>query len=226
MARRFFVTGTDTGVGKTQVSCALLRALARQGASPFAFKPFESGMSSLDAPGDSLALQAAAGGWQSLDTISLFRFRAPLAPGIAAKVERRPTSWARLLKRFSAFGRRPGVVEGAGGLHVPLDARHDVIDLMEALRLPVVVVARAGLGTVNHTTLTLDALAAHRLGVAAVVLVHTQPADEASRYNPAELQRRFPRVRFLGPVPFERDGAKRARAFDRVTAGLVRLPQS
>lgn len=221
MKHRCFVTGTDTGVGKTQVSCALLRALAARGLAPFAFKPFESGMASFDAPGDSLALRAAAGGWQPLDTISLFRFRAPLAPGIAARVERRPTSWARVLKTFAGFGPGPGVVEGAGGLHVPLDARHDVVDLMAALRLPVVVVARASLGTVNHTTLTLSALAARRLKVAGVVLVHTQPADEASRYNRAELERRFPRTRFLGPVPFEPDAARRARAFDRVVAPLV-----
>lgn len=218
---RFFVTGTDTGVGKTQVSCALLRAMAARGLEPFAFKPFESGMASLDAPGDGRALRAAAGGWQPLETVSLFRFHAPLAPGIAAKLERRSTSWRRVLETFASFGLRAGVVEGAGGLRVPLDAKRDVIDAIEALRLPAVVVARASLGTLNHTTLTLEALAARRLKVAAVVLVHTQPPDEASRHNLEALTTRFPRVRFLGPVPFERSAAKRARAFDRIVAPLV-----
>ncbi len=222
MTRRFFVTGTDTGVGKTQVSASLLRLMAAQGLEPFAFKPFESGMASRDAPADGLALQRAAGGWQPMETVTLFRFHAPLAPGIAAKLERRKTSWRRVVTGFRAFGKKAGVVEGAGGLHVPLDASHDVIDAIDALGLPVVVVARAGLGTINHTTLTLNALVARRLRVAAVVLVHsTKEADASTPHNRGELERRFPRVRFIGPVRFQRSESRRREAFDEALSSLV-----
>lgn len=222
MAPRFFVTGTDTGVGKTQVSASLLRLMAKRGLEPFAFKPFESGMASRETPADGLALQRAAGGWQAMETVTLFRFHAPLAPGIAARLERRKTSWRRVVTVFRAFGKKAGVVEGAGGLHVPLDASHDVIDAIDAFGLPVVVVARAGLGTINHTTLTLNALAERRLQVAAVVLVHsTKSVDASTPHNRGELERRFPRVRFIGPVPFERSASRRRDAFDDALSALV-----
>jgi len=220
---RFFVTGTDTGVGKTQVSAALLRVMAARGLEPFAFKPFESGLVSLSRPGDGLTLQQAAGGRQPLETVTLFRFHAPLAPAMAAKVERRATSWRAVSRVFRSFGARPGVVEGAGGLHVPLDATHDVIDALHEFGLPAVVVARAGLGTINHTALTLEALAARRLAVAAVVLVHaTKREDPSAPLNRSELERRFPRVRFLGPVAYAGRATDRRAAFDAAVAPLVK----
>lgn len=219
---RFFVTGTDTNVGKTQVSAALLRAMVHRGLEPFAFKPFESGMASLEAPSDSTALRQAAGSRQPLDTISLFRFTAPLAPGIAARLENKKTSWKQMLRVFRSFGRRPGVVEGAGGLFVPLDERHDVIDAIEALKLPAIVVARAGLGTINHTVLTVRELLAREVRVHAVVLVRTAPGPDVSiRDNRAELERRFPRLTFVGPVPYRRAPAQRAQAFDAAIAQLL-----
>jgi dethiobiotin synthetase len=222
MAPRYFVTGTDTNVGKTQVSAALLGLMADRGLEPFAFKPFESGMASLDAPTDSLRLQRAAGGHQPLDTISLFRFTAPVAPGIAARESRRPTSWAHVMKTFRSFRGRAGVVEGAGGLYVPLDARHDVLDAIVAMKLPVVVVARAGLGTINHTALTLEALGHRNLRVRAVVLSKsTQGQDASEPFNRQELERRYPAVTFLGPVPFIRDEARRDAALRRLLAPLV-----
>jgi dethiobiotin synthetase len=214
---RLFVTGTDTHIGKTEVSCAVLSWLARDGGRPVALKPYESGMSSLRRPSDSLALQAAGGGWQPLDTISLARFRAPLAPGMAAR-GLSPAGKRAHARVFAQVVRRvrqvngPLVVEGAGGLAVPLDDRHDVIDLVEVLRLPVLLVARAGLGTVNHTTLSLEALAARGARVAGCVLVQATPARDASMpLNRAELERRFPSVRFVGPVPFIEDAQRRRK---------------
>lgn len=211
--KRYFVTGTDTGVGKTEVSAALLSLLPR----PFAFKPCESGDNA-----DSEALRQAAGAWQSPDSVCLYRFKAPLAPAIAARQERRRVDWKRLLSGFRALGKGPGVVEGAGGLFVPLDDRHDVIDLIEATRLPVVLVARAGLGTINHTVLSLNALAARKVPVAAVVLVQAVDRVEASlKTNRAELERRFPRLRFLGPVGFEPSAVARRRRLRRHLAPLL-----
>ncbi len=221
MGVRFFVTGTDTGVGKTEVSAALLRALARAGRRPFAFKPYETGVAARGVPADALRLQHAAGGHQPLERINLFRFEAPLAPGIAAHAEERRAPFSKVMRAFEAFGRRAVVVEGAGGLFVPLDGRLEVVDAIEAMALPVVLVARAGLGTLNHTSLTLEALAARKLPVAAVVLVQGTTSDPSVPFNRPALERRFPKVRFLGPVPFVRRPAARARAFDAVVSALV-----
>ena len=200
MTQRFFVTGTDTGVGKTQVSAALLQLMAARELRPFAFKPYESG-GSLEAS-DSVRLQRAAGGHQPLSTVCCYRFNAPLAPMMAARLERKRTSWARVLRTFASF-EGAGVVEGAGGVQVPLDARHDVIDLIAALGAPVVLVARAGLGTVNHTSLTLQALERRGLEVAALVLMQaTRSPDHSVKYNRAELTRRFPGLPIAGPIPY------------------------
>jgi dethiobiotin synthetase len=188
---RYFVTGTDTGVGKTEISAALLSLLAARGERPFAFKPCESGGNA-----DSEALWRAGGSWQPKETVCLYRLKAPLAPSLAARAERRQVEWKRLVTGFRALGKGAGIVEGA-------DDRHDVIDLIAATQLPVVLVARAGLGTINHTTLSLNALAQRKIPVAAVVLSQATRGRELSLpTNRPELERRFPHVRFFGPVTF------------------------
>lgn len=215
---RFFVTGTDTGVGKTEVACALLAGLAARGERPFAYKPCESG-----GVEDTERLWDAAGRWQSKETVCLYRFRDPLAPAVAARRERRKVEWQRLIDGFRALGRGPGIVEGAGGLFVPMGEGFDVVDLAQALKLPVVLVARAGLGTINHTTLSLHELQRRKHRVAAVVLTQATPAtDLATHTNKAELERRFPKVRFLGPAPFLRRNAPRRQALMQVTAPILR----
>ncbi|MEW5740572.1 MAG: dethiobiotin synthase [Myxococcota bacterium] len=216
--RGFFVTGTDTGVGKTQVSVALLEELRSRGEVPFALKPYETGGTS-----DSEALWRAAGRWQPKASVCLFRFRKALAPAMAAP--RGDAGDPRKVKALlQEYARHPVVVEGAGGVHVPLTPRHDVVDLIALLKLPVIVVARAGLGTINHTTLTVKALTARGLEVHGVVLVQTTPGREASvALNRRELERRFPAVRFVGPVPFVADEQRRRQAFRSAVATLVEL---
>lgn len=216
-ALRFFVTGTDTGVGKTEVSAALLSSMVARGLRPFAFKPCESGGNA-----DSENLWKAAGGWQSRQSVCLYRFRAPLAPSLAARAERKRVDWKRLLSGFAQLGEGPGVVEGAGGLFVPLDDRHDVIDLIEATGLPVVLVARAGLGTINHTTLSLQALASRKLPVAGVVLSQATRGRELSLpTNRPELERRFPKVKFFGPVKFVPHEDRRRALLSKTLAPLL-----
>jgi dethiobiotin synthetase len=194
---RFFVTGTDTGVGKTEVAAALISLLDR----PFALKPYQSG------GGDDA---------KELGAQVLHRFRDPVAPGVAAEREGRKPKFD---VRVPARG--PVVVEGAGGLYVPLDAKHDVIDLIERLKLPVVLVARAGLGTLNHTKLSLQALKG-RAKVAAVVLVKsTAGKDVSEEDNPSWLRRRNPGVLFLGPVPYISSKAKRRSALRKALLPLL-----
>lgn len=217
MGLRFFVTGTDTAVGKSEVAQALLSLMVRRGEQPFALKPLESG-----GVEDARALRTAAGAWQALETVCLYRWKAPLAPGIAARLEGRRPSWRRLGRALVGFEGRSGVVEGAGGLFVPIDDRHDVIDLVRLYGLPVVVVARAGLGTINHTVMTLRALADVRARVAGVVLVRSSPVKDPSiPFNQPELQRRFPHLPVLGPVPFVAQHARRRRVLMDALAPLI-----
>ena len=218
---RYFVTGTDTGVGKTEVSAALLSLMADAGLNPAPFKPYESGCKVLSRPADALRLQAAARSDDALERISLHRFKAPVAPGVAAARLRQSPSFGKTLAGFHHFDHRALVVEGAGGLLVPLDATHDVIDLIEALALPVVLVARAGLGTLNHTGLSLRELQRRNLTVAAVVLSRASATPDASLADNADrLRQRYP-VRVLGPVPFTRDPGRRRAAFRRALAPLL-----
>ena len=218
---RYFVTGTDTGVGKTEVAAALLSLMADAGLAPGALKPYESGCADVERPADALALRAAARSEDALDRISLHRFRAPLAPGIAAERLGLNPSWAETLKAFRAFQGRALVVEGAGGLLVPLDRHHQVIDLIAAMRLPVVLVARAGLGTLNHTGLSLRALRARRLRVRAVVLVRTSAARDASVADNRRWLQRREAIDVLGPVPFVVEAAARRAAFRKQLRSLL-----
>ena len=210
---RFFVTGTDTGVGKTEVSAALLSLMTK----PFAFKPCESGGNE-----DSETLWRAGGRWQPKETVCLYRLKEPLAPLLAARAEKKHIDWKKILAGFRALGKGPGVVEGAGGLFVPIDERHDVIDLIAATKLPVVLVARAGLGTINHTTLSLNALAERKIPVAGVVLSQGRRGLEPSLpTNRPELERRFPKIRFFGPVPFVAHFDRRQKLLAKTLAPLV-----
>jgi len=223
-AFRVFVTATDTGVGKTEVASALLSLLADAGLSPAPFKPYESGCSRLSRPADALELRAAARSTDPLDRVCVHRFRAPLAPGVAAARLGQVPELRAVLAAYRSFADRPLVAEGAGGLLVPLDPRRDMIDLVEALALPVVLVARAGLGTLNHTGLSLQLLATRSIPVRAVVLSCGSPArDPSIEDNAAWLSRRH-EVPVLGPVPYIADPARRRRAFREVVRPLLTAP--
>lgn len=177
-----FVTGTDTGVGKTLVSACLTRAW-----DAWYWKPVQTGLA--DEVGDSAAVAALAGTARLIPP--RHALRAPLAPLAAAMLENVPLS----LDDFALPDRTPLVVEGAGGVLVPLTASALMIDLMARLGLPVVVVARTALGTINHTLLTLEALRARALPVAGVVLSGPDNPD-----NRAAIER-IGRVRILAELP-------------------------
>lgn len=220
-AFRVFVVGTDTGIGKTQTACALLSLLADQGLYPAAFKPYESGVARPNEPEDALALRKAAKSNDPLDAICPHQFREPLAPGIAAAREGRAVSFAKTLDAYRAFDGRPLVAEAAGGLRVPIDDDRDVIDLVVELKLPALLVARAGLGTLNHTALSLDLLQARGVPVLGVVLSQTtQERDPSEEDNASWIERRHG-VRVFGPVPFLSDDARRREAFRLALAPVL-----
>jgi dethiobiotin synthetase len=216
------VTGTDTGIGKTQVSTALLSLLADEGLEPAPFKPYESGCDDLASPSDALALREAARSSDPLEQICVHRFRAPLAPGVAAARLGREPDFRKTLAAFHAFDGRSLVAEGAGGLLVALDSKREIIDLIAELKLPVLLVARAGLGTLNHTGLSIEALRRRGLEVAAVVLSRPTPHKDPSERDNAQHIAERNGVTVLGPVPHLPDAARRRAAFRRVLRPWLR----
>lgn len=219
---RVFVTATDTGVGKTETSRALLSLLADEGLRPAPFKAYESGCEDLSAPADATALKAAARSDDPLELICPHRFALPLAPGIAARRLGSEPDFKRTLAAYRSFKGRTLVAEGAGGLFVPLDSKRDVIDLIGRLKLPVILVARAGLGTLNHTALSLEALAARKLPVLAVVVSQGAPSDDPSTLDNARLIAERHGVRVIGPIAFERRAKPRHELFRAALRPLVR----
>lgn len=218
---RCFVTATDTGVGKTQVSCALLSLLRDQGLNPAPFKPYETGCEELDQPADALRMREAAGSQDPLERICPHRFQLPLAPGVAAARLGIETPFSSTVAAFRAFENRPVVAEGAGGLFVPIDSERDIIDLIVELRLPVLLVARAGLGTLNHTALSLEALTTRKIPVIAVVLSQAiKDADPSTEDNARWIEERYG-ARVLGPVPFVRSDSARHEAFREALSPLL-----
>jgi dethiobiotin synthetase len=171
--RGCFVSGTDTGVGKTLVATALVGALRARGLDVGVQKPIETGVEG-DAPADARALRDAAGTDDPLEDICPQRFALPAAPTVAAAAENRSVDLDAIEAAFARIAARHEyvLVEGAGGLLVPAADGCTMADLAGRLELPLVIVARAALGTINHTALTLEAAAARGLDVRGVVISH------------------------------------------------------
>ncbi len=182
-----FITGTDTGVGKTYLTSLLTRSLRSQGLPAIALKPVASGDRS-----DANKLSEAMGTGLPLTKINPIHFAAPLAPYAAGLLENRPFPWDILRshwKEITGHHAGPFLVEGVGGWRVPLDSTHTVREWALELGLPVLVVCRASLGTLNHTLLTVDSIRQTGLSVAGIVMnFHAAPEDDATRTNPGILE--------------------------------------
>jgi dethiobiotin synthetase len=181
--RGVFVTGTGTEVGKTVVAAVIARTLVAAGERVAVFKPAVTGLDETAAAGvepDHLLLRRAAGSSQGTDEIAPYRYRLPVSPHLGAELagERIADGRLRAGARAAAAAADALVCEGVGGLLVPLSATYLVRDLARDLGLPLVVAAPPGLGTINHTLLTLAAARAAGLAVAAAVL--TPWPDEPS----------------------------------------------
>jgi dethiobiotin synthetase len=198
--RGLFVTGTDTGVGKTVVTGGIVAALRARGHDVGVAKPLQSGALADDPAGDAMLLRDWSGVPETATEIAPYSFAAALAPSVAAELEGRVVTLADAVDAVHAVAERHDavVVEGAGGLIVPLGPDWTVADLAVALALPVLVVARAGLGTVNHSSLTVRAL--RSLGLDPIGVVLNGPADGSSSRN-AQLIEELADVRVLGHTP-------------------------
>lgn len=190
-----FVTGTDTGVGKTFSACVLLHALRRAGLATFPMKPVAAGaVGTPDGPrnDDTIDLVAAAGGGFDPALVTPVLLREPMAPHVAALREGRTVELAPIL---AAWRSRPAgsfaVVEGVGGFQVPLGEGFDTVDLARALGLPVVLVVGLRLGCLNHALLTADAVRTAGLPLAGWIANAVDPAMAVPDENVQALRERL-----------------------------------
>jgi dethiobiotin synthetase len=216
LVRDLLVTGTDTGVGKTMIAAALVTALRARGMRALGFKPAETGVG-VDQRTDSDVL-ADASGEQNVLARPLLQLAEALAPAIAAEragVTLDPDDIEARIRRLRHDGYAL-VVEGAGGVMVPLSWGYTVLDLAQACDLDAVVVARAGLGTLNHVVMTVMMLRSHQIPIRGIVLNgrHVEP-DVAESTNPEALSRMLYGVRIV-EVPYDPSGAR-----IKAAAGLV-----
>jgi dethiobiotin synthetase len=203
-----FVAGTGTDLGKTHVACALLRAARARGASVDAFKPVVSGFDpAAPEASDPARLAAALGRPDAWATISPRRYRAPLAPNLAARLEGETLAMADLVTDCRTWlnGRDVdlALVEGAGGVMSPMTDDATNLDLMTALALPVLLVAGSYLGTASHLLTALEVVRARGLTVAAIVISESLGAPELGQT--VEMLRAFERRTPIVVAPRDAD---------------------
>jgi dethiobiotin synthase len=209
MFRGLFVTGTDTNVGKTVVSAALLHRLRREVSLRY-WKPIQTGVELDD---DTAEVERLTGERSALATG--IRLRRPVSPHLAARLSGTTITVDDVVRPLlTAGGSDAWIVEGAGGVLVPLNASQTMADVMVRLALPVVVVARSTLGTINHTLLTIEALRRRHLVVAGVVMVGEPDGENRAaveHYGSTPVLGELPR---LAPLTAERLGEWAAAGLD------------
>ncbi len=197
MTTGIFVTGTDTGVGKTRAACALMRGFAARGLRVAGMKPVAAGGLVATPDGmlneDVVALRAAATVDAPLDEVNPYCFAEPIAPHIAAARAGIAIDLDVLRARFDALATRSDVVvvEGAGGFLVPLDDHRDFGDLAQLLALPVVLVVGVKLGCINHALLTQAAIRGRGLVLAGWIANRIDPAMDSFDDNVESLRARL-----------------------------------
>jgi dethiobiotin synthetase len=200
--RGLFITGTDTGVGKTLVAAGLAASLRNSGVDIGVMKPIETGFSLRSS--DAFFLKRMAGVNDPLENICPYRFKFPLSPYAAAQIEnvsirleKVSQAYHRLLRKHQAL-----LVEGAGGLLVPITRKMTMADLALRLNLPLLIVARTSLGTLNHTLLTVEVARRRGIKVAGVIFNHlARRRGLAEKTNPSVIKD-FLSVPILGEIPY------------------------
>lgn len=211
----YFITGTDTGAGKTLVSCALLHGFAAQGKSVVGMKPVAAGSADGGQHEDVRQLRAASNVLASGGQINPYCFMQAVAPHLAARFVGIRINFARIMESFSELNAQADVVivEGVGGFRVPLNDEQDSADLAEQLGLPVILVVGMRLGCLNHALLTAEAIAARGLTLAGWVANVPEAGMAMLNENIAALQQRIP-APLLGIVPYlEQPDAREAASF-------------
>jgi len=207
MGKGIFVAGTDTGVGKTVVAAGLAALLRNKGIDIGVMKPLESGCPREKdklIPRDAIMLRQSAGCQDELHEINPYALHHPLAPALAAELEAVDINMEFINQTYESQASRHDfvIVEGAGGLLVPITDCHLMADLIKMLKLPLLLVTKANLGTINHTLLTLYYAGQELIPVIGVVMnCLSQEQGLAESMNPAAVQR-WGWDPLLGVLPF------------------------
>jgi dethiobiotin synthetase len=210
MRHGVFITGTDTGVGKTLVTAALALHLKKRGLTVGVMKPIETGVSAgRESQSDAARLRSIIESEETPGAICPYSFELPIAPHAAAQAEGQTINPDTIKKVYRLLSGRYDcmVVEGIGGVQVPITPNENVISLIRHLRLPVVIVGRTGLGGINHALLTVEALRRQKIRMIALILNRTHPARSAmarvQERSTVEILRKQSRIPVIGPLPYE-----------------------
>jgi dethiobiotin synthetase len=221
MAKGFFVTGTDTGVGKTFIAAALIKAVSLLGLKACGMKPIETGCkknkvksqkskvkNNVLIPSDGTFLKNISNVNESIDLITPIRFENPLAPLPASEIEGTAVDFEKIQKAYTDLSKKYDVIiiEGIGGLLVPITRDYFVLDLARDFGLPILIVSRPGLGTLNHTFLTVQNALKEGIHVAGIIINYSQPPERtlAENTNPGVIKRISP-VPLIGISPYLKD---------------------
>ncbi|MFO0773814.1 MAG: dethiobiotin synthase [Nitrospiraceae bacterium] len=211
--RGISIVGTDTGVGKTLVAAALVTRLRHDGMNVGVMKPVETGVEPHATDSDAHRLREAAQTTDDLTLVSPYRYARAVAPHAAAEGCSQKIDIGHIVDCYKNLATRHAVtvVEGVGGLLVPLTEKQTLRDLMEALAIPTIVVGRSGLGGINHALLTLEALRTRHLPVAALVLNRTiaitTDRERDQEQTTVDALRRRIGIPLYGPLPYQPSSA-------------------
>ena len=208
--RAFFITGTDTNVGKTTMTGALLRALQQQGTSVGVLKPIETGVDATQPEySDADRLRQLLTPTPSLDTVCLYTFPQPLAPLAAAQKSGTTIDVTRIHSHMNTVTRQYSVllIEGAGGIHTPLTPRQSMRDLVKLLDIPCLIIGSTNLGGVNHCRLTMEALEQVGIRTCGIVLNNSEATNQSAttrqqQESTVELIKDWASVPTFGPIDY------------------------
>ena len=205
----FFITGTDTGVGKTVITACLLSLFRKYSLDAGVMKPIETGVRpGQKIPSDAELLIQTSGVADSLSEVSPVRLKTPASPYQASLVENRSIDVKTILQQYRILATKHEymLVEGVGGILTPITAKYKVIDLARDLGLPVIVVSRFTLGALNHTLLTVNTAQEAGLEIRGIIFNQITPAKKtAVEKSQPDLIRKLSTVPVLGECPFIKD---------------------
>lgn len=211
MKKGFFITATDTGVGKTIIAGAVAKALIFLGLKTAVMKPIETGCTRVNTmlmPSDGLFLKNISGMNETINIVTPCMYEQPLAPLAASEIEGRAVDLNGIFEAYDKLSSKYDamVVEGVGGLYVPILKDYFVSDLAKQMKLPLIIVARPTLGTINHTLLTIHYALSKGIDIAGIVLNHSSEpeANIAEETNQQTLQG-VTEVPIIGNFPFVQD---------------------
>jgi dethiobiotin synthetase len=234
LSKGIFITGTDTGVGKTVVSAVIVRALMSRRIKVGVMKPVETGCideNGVLIPADGVFLKKMAEADDSIDLIAPVRFEHPLAPMVASQLKGMSVEIDRIISAYKNLADKYDflIVEGIGGLLVPVTKlrtpnseprTYFVIDIIKDLKLPVIVVSRPTLGTINHTLLTVSHAQREGIKVLGVIINCNEPlkGSIAEKTNP-DVLRELSHVPVLGIIPYIENIT--ADTLDEIASGVI-----